>query len=58
MCIRDSASADRTIQAPGEATLCLDVPELGVIPSVSAERARSFAYYRRGRKMCIRDRAS
>ena len=43
------ASADRTIQAPGEATLCLDVPELGVIPSVSAERARSFAYYRRGR---------
>jgi capsular exopolysaccharide synthesis family protein len=38
--------ADRSIQAPGEASLYLDVPELGVIPSAHAERSRSFAYYR------------
>jgi capsular exopolysaccharide synthesis family protein len=43
------ASADRTIYGPGEASLCLDVPELGVIPSANAERSRSFAYYRQGR---------
>jgi succinoglycan biosynthesis transport protein ExoP len=41
--------ADRSIQAPGEASLYLDVPELGVIPSADAERSRSFAYYRQGR---------
>ncbi len=38
--------ADRSIQAPGEASLYLDVPELGVIPSAAAERSRSFDYYR------------
>ena len=37
--------ADRSIQAPGEAALYLDVPELGVIPSADAERSRCFAYY-------------
>jgi polysaccharide biosynthesis transport protein len=45
------ASADRAIYSPGEASLCLDVPELGVIPSAAAERARSFAYYRHGRSV-------
>jgi len=40
------ASVDRTIYAPGESGSYLDVPELGVIPSASAERSRSFAYYR------------
>jgi capsular exopolysaccharide synthesis family protein len=38
--------ADRSIQAPGEAALSLGVPELGVIPSLDAERSRYFAYYR------------
>jgi capsular exopolysaccharide synthesis family protein len=37
--------ADRSIQAPGEAALYLDVPELGVIPSAHAEGSRQFAYY-------------
>ncbi len=41
--------ADRSIQAPGEASLYLDVPELGVIPSADAARSRSFAYYRQAR---------
>jgi hypothetical protein len=41
--------ADRSIQSPGEASLYLDVPELGVIPSANAERSRSFAYYRQAR---------
>ena len=41
--------SDRSIQAPGEASLYLDVPELGVIPSANAERSRSFAYYRQAR---------
>ena len=41
--------ADRSIQAPGEASLYLDVPELGVIPSADAERSRSFAYHRQAR---------
>jgi capsular exopolysaccharide synthesis family protein len=41
--------ADRSIQAPGEASLYLDVPELGVIPSAAAECSRSFAYYRQAR---------
>jgi receptor protein-tyrosine kinase len=40
---------DRSIQAPGEASLYLDVPELGVIPSADAERSRSFAYYHQAR---------
>jgi capsular exopolysaccharide synthesis family protein len=37
--------ADRSIQAPGEAALYLDVPELGVIPSADAARSQNFAYY-------------
>jgi capsular exopolysaccharide synthesis family protein len=41
--------ADRSIQAPGEAALSLGVPELGVIPSLDAERSRFFAYYQRGK---------
>ena len=41
--------ADRSIQAPGEAGLSLSVPELGVIPSLDAERSRFFAYHRKGR---------
>ena len=41
--------ADRSIQSPGEASLYLDVPELGVIPSADAARSRSFAYYRQAR---------
>jgi capsular exopolysaccharide synthesis family protein len=41
--------ADRSIQAPGEAALSLGVPELGVIPSLDAERSRFFAYYQKGR---------
>jgi capsular exopolysaccharide synthesis family protein len=36
--------ADSSIQAPGEAALYLDVPELGVIPSAAAEESRRFAY--------------
>ena len=45
------AGADRAIYAPGEASLCLDVPELGVIPLAAAERSRSFNYYRQGRRI-------
>jgi capsular exopolysaccharide synthesis family protein len=41
--------ADRSIKAPGEASLYLDVPELGVIPSADAARSQSFAYYRQAR---------
>jgi capsular exopolysaccharide synthesis family protein len=41
--------SDRSIQAPGEASLSLGVPELGVIPSLDAERSRFFAYYQRGK---------
>src|SRR5665811_1580874 len=41
--------ADRSIQSPGEASLYLDVPELGVIPSADAALSRSFAYYRQAR---------
>jgi capsular exopolysaccharide synthesis family protein len=41
--------ADRSIQAPGEVSLYLDVPELGVIPSADAALSRSFAYYRQAR---------
>ena len=41
--------ADRSIQAPGEASLYLDVPELGVIPSADAARSQSSAYYRQAR---------
>jgi len=40
--------ADRSIQAPGEAALSLGVPELGVIPSLEAERSRFFADYQKG----------
>ena len=42
--------ADRSIQAPGEAALSLGVPELGVIPSLGAERSLFFAYYQKGRE--------
>lgn len=41
--------ADRNIQSPGEASLYLDVPELGVIPSAGAALGRSYAYYRQAR---------
>jgi capsular exopolysaccharide synthesis family protein len=40
---------DRSIQAPGEAALSLGASELGVIPSLDAERSRFFAYYQNGR---------
>ena len=43
--------ADRSIQAPGETGLYLDVPELGVIPSADAERSRCFAYYHHNGKV-------
>jgi succinoglycan biosynthesis transport protein ExoP len=43
--------ADRSIQAPGETGLFLDVRELGVIPSVEAERSRHLAYRRTGSGM-------
>ncbi len=38
--------ADRSIQAPGDAALYLDLPELGVIPCVASAR-RLLGYYRR-----------
>ena len=41
--------ADRSIQAPGEAAMSLGVPELGVIPSLDAERSRYFSYYHKGK---------
>lgn len=41
--VRDRA--DRSIQRPGEATLSLGLPELGVIPSLNAERNRFLDYY-------------
>ncbi len=41
--------ADRSIRAPGEAPLYLDLPELGVIPAADAERSRYFTYYKKGR---------
>jgi polysaccharide biosynthesis transport protein len=41
--------ADRSIQAPGETSLYLNVPELGVIPSADAAHSKSFAYYRQAR---------
>jgi succinoglycan biosynthesis transport protein ExoP len=41
--------ADRTIQAPGDATIYLDVPELGAIPSTKAVRHRLSAYYQNGK---------
>jgi polysaccharide biosynthesis transport protein len=40
--------ADRTIRGPGDATMYLDVPELGAIPSAKAEPSRLFAYYQNG----------
>lgn len=39
---------DRTFQGPGDTTVYLDVPELGAIPTASAERNRLFAYYQNG----------
>lgn len=41
--------ADRTIQAPGEASVYLDAPELGVIPCGHAHR-RLLGYYRYHRR--------
>jgi len=40
--------ADRSIRAPGEAELYLDVPELGAIPSASAGRPLRVIYHRNG----------
>jgi capsular exopolysaccharide synthesis family protein len=39
--------ADRTIQSPGEVSLSLGVPELGVIPAAGSERSRYFSEYHR-----------
>ena len=36
--------ADKTLQQPGEATLWLETPELGVIPSADAARHRLYYY--------------
>jgi succinoglycan biosynthesis transport protein ExoP len=41
--------ADRSIQAPGEAELSLGIPELGVIPSLDAERSRLATHDQKGR---------
>jgi len=43
--------ADRSIQAPGEAALYLDVPELGVIPSADAEKSQRFPYLQKGKSV-------
>ena len=46
--------ADRSIQAPGETALYLDVPELGVIPLAQAENLRRFPYvpyFHKGRSL-------
>ena len=40
---------DESIRAPGEASLYLDLPELGVIPAADSERGRGFARYYRHR---------
>ena len=40
---------DRSIQAPGETALYLDLPELGVILSAGAEEKRRFPYSLKGR---------
>lgn len=41
--------ADRSIQAPGETALYLDLPELGVITSADVEAKRLFPYFSKGR---------
>jgi len=41
--------ADRTIHGPGDATIYLDVPELGAIPSAKAIRGQLPAYYQNGK---------
>lgn len=43
--VRDRA--DRSIQGPGEAVISLGIPELGVIPSLNAERSRFLGYYQK-----------
>jgi succinoglycan biosynthesis transport protein ExoP len=43
--------SDRSIQAPGETTIYLDVPELGAIPSAKAVRNRLPAYYQNGKAL-------
>jgi len=43
--------SDRSIQAPGETTIYLDVPELGTIPSAKAALGRLPAYYQNGKAL-------
>jgi succinoglycan biosynthesis transport protein ExoP len=43
--------SDRSIQAPGETTIYLDVPELGTIPSAKAAPGRLPAYYQNGKAL-------
>jgi len=43
--------ADRTIHGPGDATIYLDVPELGAIPSAKAVRGRLPSYYQNGKAL-------
>jgi succinoglycan biosynthesis transport protein ExoP len=41
--------ANRTIRGPGDATVYLDVPELGAIPSAKAVRGQLPSYYQTGK---------
>jgi polysaccharide biosynthesis transport protein len=43
--------SDRSIQGPGDSSLCLDVPELGTIPSAKAAQSRLFPYGRNGKDL-------
>ncbi len=43
--------ANRTIRGPGDATVYLDVPELGAIPSAKARWGRLPAYYQNGKAL-------
>src|ERR1700693_4017529 len=43
--------ADRTIHAPGDTALYLDVPELGAIPSAKAALGRLPSYYQNGKAL-------
>jgi polysaccharide biosynthesis transport protein len=43
--------ADRSIRGPGDATMYLDVPELGAIPAANAEGDRIFSYYQNGKSL-------
>ncbi len=42
---------DGTIKGPGDATVYLDVPELGAIPSAAAAKSQLFAYYQNGKTL-------